>query len=95
MTKPKKATKRRKGRSASKAMLARKRLSNYTVQSGDMNWKGYAPTEDLAFRKAFDSFKEGGLSVLTRFQRIGQPYMYIATEAAIKRAGLNFKKYAS
>lgn len=87
--------KRWHGTSGSKKLLARKRLPNFAVQSGDLNWKGYAATEDVAFRKAFDSFKEGGLSVLTRFQRAGQPYFYIATEAAIVRAGLNFKEYAS
>lgn len=65
-----------------------KKLPNFVVQSGDLNWRGYAASEDSAFRKAFRSLTdEDQLSLLTRFRRIGGHYFYISTEAALDRAG--------
>lgn len=71
---------------------SRKKRPNFTVQSGDLNWKGYAQSKDVALRKAFNSFRKGSLSTLTRFRRTGETYFYIDTETAIQLIAAAGKK---
>ena len=88
MTKTKKVTKRRRGQSASKAMLGKRLMPNYLVESGDLSWTGYAATDKEAIQKALESFEMGYLSTMMRIKKTSKPFMYIATESAIDLVGM-------
>ena len=62
-----------------KRRLVRAKLPNFIVQredficssfprSGDLLWKGYATTEEMAFKKAFSSFKAALAKAGIRFK---------------------------
>lgn len=68
-----------------------KKLPNYVVQSGELDWTGFAESDRDALAKAFESFKGEYLSTFTRFATRSGPWMYLSTEQALKLSGEPFE----